>query len=111
MIKKAKHLEKWSRFAMQSVICFLWAKMSTYEIHSQILEVYGTEAISRQHCEQNGITGRKDVENCSKRASSCPSSSVTEISVVRVEEIIQSYRLVTVYLITSELLYCAAYYF
>ncbi|GBO27530.1 hypothetical protein AVEN_225981-1 [Araneus ventricosus] len=66
-------LKKWSRLEVRALILFLWTKnVSTSEIHSQIVEVYGEEAISRQHVAKfcrSFQSDREDVENRNKEAS------------------------------------------
>lgn len=103
----ARRLENWSRSELRAVIRFLWAKnVSAAEIHRQIVEVYGAEAMSRQHVakwRRSFETGREDVENRNRGASGRPSSTTTELNTVRVDEMIQNDRRVTVRAITAEL--------
>ncbi|GFX12826.1 histone-lysine N-methyltransferase SETMAR [Trichonephila clavipes] len=74
----ARHLGNWSRLEVRAVIRSLWEKnVSASDIYSQIMEVYGAEAISRQHeakwCHYFE-SGRQDFENRNV-AGSCRSSS------------------------------------
>ncbi|XP_035216761.1 uncharacterized protein LOC118190194 [Stegodyphus dumicola] len=103
----ARRLEKWSRIEVRAVIRFLWAKnVAASEIHRQIVEVYGDKAMSRQQLVKwcrSYQAGREHVENRNMEASSRPSSSRTDISTARVEEINQRDRRVTVRETASEL--------
>ncbi|XP_035228570.1 uncharacterized protein LOC118200722 [Stegodyphus dumicola] len=103
----ARRLEKWSRIEVRAVIRFLWAKnVAASEIHRQIVEVYGDKAMSRQQVAKwccSYQAGREHVENRNMEASGRRSSSRTDINTVRVEEIVQRDRRVTVREIASEL--------
>ncbi|GFW81177.1 hypothetical protein TNCV_4805451 [Trichonephila clavipes] len=62
------------------MIQFLWAmNVSASDIHSQIVEVYGEESISRQlvakRC-HSFQSGRQDVENRNMAGNAWPSSSL-----------------------------------
>ncbi|GIY95204.1 hypothetical protein CEXT_671791 [Caerostris extrusa] len=47
-IEMARHLENWSRLEVRAAVRFLWAdNVSASDIHSQIVKVYGEEAISK----------------------------------------------------------------
>ncbi|GFT71180.1 histone-lysine N-methyltransferase SETMAR [Trichonephila clavipes] len=64
----------------------------------QIVEVYGEEAMIRQHAVKwchFFQSGRQDVENCNMAGNVQPSSSPAEINTARIEEIIQNDRRVT----------------
>lgn len=81
----ARRLEKWSRAEVRAVIRFLWAKnVSVSEIHSQMVEVYGEEAMSRHHVAKwcrCFKADREDVEHHNRAASGRPNSSTTEINI------------------------------
>ncbi|GBM75478.1 hypothetical protein AVEN_54078-1 [Araneus ventricosus] len=68
-------LKKWSRLEVRDLILFLWTNnVSTSEIHSQIVEVYGEEAISRHVAKfcHSFQSGREDVGNRNREASGRP---------------------------------------
>ncbi|GIY78641.1 histone-lysine N-methyltransferase SETMAR [Caerostris darwini] len=103
----ARRLENWSRLEVRAVIRFLWAKnMSSFDIHSQIVEVHGKEAMSIQNVAKwcrSFQSGRQDVESRNMAGSGRASSSTTETNTARVEEMIQNDRRVTLREILSEL--------
>ena len=76
------------------MIRFLWEKkFSASEIYSQILEVYGKEAMSKQHVEiwcRSFKADREDVENHNSAASGRLSSAMTEINTDQIKEMIQN---------------------
>ncbi|GFV78881.1 hypothetical protein TNCV_4079811 [Trichonephila clavipes] len=69
---------------MRSMIRFLWVNnVSASDIHSQIVEVYGEEAMSRQHLVKwcrYFQSARQDVNNRNMAGSCRPSSLTTEIN-------------------------------
>ncbi|GIY82216.1 histone-lysine N-methyltransferase SETMAR [Caerostris darwini] len=103
----ARRSENWSRLEVPAVIRFLWAKnVSASDIHSQIVDVYGEEAMSRQHVAEwcrSFQSGRQDVENRTMAGRDRSSSSMTEINTARVEEMIQIDLRATLREISSEL--------
>ncbi|GFV59348.1 histone-lysine N-methyltransferase SETMAR [Trichonephila clavipes] len=80
----ARRLRNWSRLEARAVIRSLWANnVSASAVHSQIMEVYGEEAMNRQHVAKwcrSFQSGTQDVENRNMAASSRPSCSPTEIN-------------------------------
>ncbi|GFV07376.1 histone-lysine N-methyltransferase SETMAR [Trichonephila clavipes] len=65
--------------------------VSASDIHSQIGEVNGEEAMSRHHVtkwSRSFQSGRQDVENHNMAGSGRPNSSTTEINTAKVEEMI-----------------------
>ncbi|GFS67978.1 histone-lysine N-methyltransferase SETMAR [Trichonephila clavipes] len=83
-------LRKLVLFGKRAVIRFLWAK-NVSACDSQIVEVYGEEAIDRQHVakwRRSFQSGRHDVENRNMTGSDQLSSSMTEINTAQVEEMI-----------------------
>ncbi|GFV45881.1 HTH_48 domain-containing protein [Trichonephila clavipes] len=78
MIERAKLLGNWSRLEERVMIQFLWAKnVSSFDIHSQIVKVYGEEAMNRQHVAKwchSFQSSRQDDENRNMAGSSRPSS-------------------------------------
>ncbi|GIY04084.1 histone-lysine N-methyltransferase SETMAR [Caerostris darwini] len=91
-IEMARRLENWSRLEVRAEVQFLLAKnVSASPIHSQIVEVYGEEARSRQHVAKwcrSFQSSRQDVENRNMAGSGRASSSTTEINTAQVEEMI-----------------------
>ncbi|GFX85191.1 hypothetical protein TNCV_1647381 [Trichonephila clavipes] len=83
MIEMARRLGNLSRFEVRAVIRLLWAKnVSTSEILSQIEELFGEEAMSRQHVVKwchSFQSGRQDVENHNIARSGWQSSSRHEL--------------------------------
>jgi hypothetical protein len=42
-------LENWSHLEVQGILCFLWAwEVLAAKIHQQLIEVYGTDVMTRQ---------------------------------------------------------------
>ncbi|GIX93649.1 histone-lysine N-methyltransferase SETMAR [Caerostris darwini] len=95
-IEMARRLENWSQLEVRVVIRFLWTRIvSASDIHSQIVEVYSEEAMSRQHVAKwcrSFQSGRQDVENRTMAVSGRASSSKTENNTAQVEEMIQNDR-------------------
>ncbi|GFW51694.1 histone-lysine N-methyltransferase SETMAR [Trichonephila clavipes] len=85
-----------SRLEVRTVIRFLRAKnVCASGIHSQIMAVYGEEAMSRQHVVKSGYSfqsSRQDVESHNMTGNGRPSSSTTEITTARIGEMIQNDR-------------------
>ncbi|GFX53941.1 histone-lysine N-methyltransferase SETMAR [Trichonephila clavipes] len=81
-IEMARCLGNWSRLEVRAMIQFLWSKnVSASNIQSQIVEIYGEEAMSRQHIAKwhhSFQSGRQDVENRNMAGNGCPSSLTTE---------------------------------
>ncbi|GFU27169.1 hypothetical protein TNCV_775851 [Trichonephila clavipes] len=74
----ARFLGNWSRSEARSMIRFLREKnVSPSDIHSQIVKVYGEEAMSRQHEAKwcpSFQSSRQDDGNCNMTGSGRPSS-------------------------------------
>ncbi|GFV27726.1 hypothetical protein TNCV_4169481 [Trichonephila clavipes] len=74
-----RRLGNWSRLEVRVVIRFLCAKnVSAPDIHSQTVEVYGEDAMTRQHVAKwchSFQSGRQDVENSNMAGSGRSSSS------------------------------------
>ncbi|GFT87051.1 histone-lysine N-methyltransferase SETMAR [Trichonephila clavipes] len=74
----ARHLGNWSCLEARAVSRYLWAKnVPGSDIHSQIVEVYGEEAMSRQRVAtrcHSFQSGRHDVENRNMAGSNRPNS-------------------------------------
>ncbi|GFY00558.1 histone-lysine N-methyltransferase SETMAR [Trichonephila clavipes] len=77
-IEMARRIGNWSCSEVRAVIRFLRAKNeSASAIHSQIMEVYGEEVMSRQHAMKgchSFQSGRQDVENRNVAGSGRPNS-------------------------------------
>ncbi|GFX14255.1 histone-lysine N-methyltransferase SETMAR [Trichonephila clavipes] len=79
----ARRLGNRSLLEVRTVIRFLCAKnVSVSVIHSQIVEIYGEEAISKQHVAKrchSFQSGRQDIENRNMAGNGWPSSSRHEL--------------------------------
>ncbi|GFW73244.1 histone-lysine N-methyltransferase SETMAR [Trichonephila clavipes] len=83
-IKIISHLENWSCLELQAMIRFLWANNKfVSDIHRQIFEIYGEEALRRHHVVKwcrSFQSGRQDVDNRNMAGNGRPSFSTTEIN-------------------------------
>jgi hypothetical protein len=97
--------ETWSNIEVRSVIIFLHLKVtSPAEIHRQLVEVYGANAMSRKQvwvwCTAFD-NGRTDVQD--EQRSGRPSTSTTDDNFCRIEGLIQEDRCFRVSDIADEL--------
>ncbi|GFW14970.1 histone-lysine N-methyltransferase SETMAR [Trichonephila clavipes] len=84
-IERTRRLGNWTCLEVRALNRFLWAKnLSASDIHSQIVDVYGEEAMATCSEMMSGShsfqSGRKDVKNRNMAGSGRPSSSTTEIN-------------------------------
>ncbi|GFT52157.1 histone-lysine N-methyltransferase SETMAR [Trichonephila clavipes] len=90
----ARRLGNWSCLEVRAMFRILWAKnVSASEIYSQIVEVYGEEAMIRLHVAKwyhFFQSGRQIVKNHNMAANGWLSFSTTEINPTQIEEMVQN---------------------